>query len=141
MAYVVTFNAKSIKDWTNKALVRLIQLAAVYTEREARLGVPKDTSALARSIVAEAKGLTATVYSPLVYASVMEEGRTPGATMPPPAALQGWINRHGFQGSPYVLARAIGRRGIKGRFYFQHAVQMLEKNINTLAQQALKETQ
>ncbi len=40
--------------------------------------------------------------------------------MPPPSSLAGWASRHGFPASAlFVLARAIGRRGIKGRFYMR----------------------
>jgi hypothetical protein len=31
------------------------------------------------------------------------------------------MRRHGFQGSAFVLARSISRRGIKGRFFFRKA--------------------
>ncbi len=99
----------------------LLTSLALLGERAARENAPKDTSALARSILSDVHPTTARVYSTLGYASVMEYGRTPGARMPPPAALEGWARRHGFTGSLFVLARSIGRRGIKGRFFFQKA--------------------
>lgn len=102
---------------------QLVRNTLTYAERQARLGAPKDTSALARSIVAQQRGLVGEVTSPLGYASVMELGRRPGAAPPPQAALAGWARRHGFTGSLFVLARSIGRRGIKGRHYFEKAFQ------------------
>ena len=94
---------------------------SLLTERAAREGAPKDTSALARSIQTETKPLFGRIHSPLVYHPIMEAGRRPGGRMPPPAALAGWARRHGYTGSLFVLARSIARRGIKGRFYMKAA--------------------
>ena len=93
----------------------------LLTERTARAGAPKDTSALARSIITELKPLWRKVHSPLVYHPTAELGRPPGGRMPPPDALAGWARRHGYSGSLFVLARAIARRGTKGRFYMRAA--------------------
>jgi hypothetical protein len=90
-------------------------------ERVARDEAPKDLGALASSITAEVRRLEASVVATAPHARVMEEGRRPGAQMPPPEALAGWASRHGFSGSLFVLARAIGRRGIPGRWYMKKA--------------------
>ena len=120
------------------ALAQLLREAALLGEREARQHAPKDTGALARSITHEAHPLTARVYSPLQYAPVMEEGRRAGAAAPPAAALLGWMRRHGLGGvPPFVIARAIGRRGIKGRFFMRRAMQTVEQQLPTLAARAI----
>lgn len=120
------------------AIAELLKNAALLGEREAKGLAPKDTSALARSIVGQVTGpLTATVSSPLQYAAVMEEGRSAGARMPPPDALVGWARRHGFSGSTFVLARAIGRRGIKGRFFMRAAMQTVAEQLPVLAEAAV----
>lgn len=121
------------------AMKQLLTDAAVLAERTAREAAPKDTSALARSITSQVQPLAARVYSTLAYASVMEEGRRPGAKMPPPQALLGWMSRHGMSGvSPFVLARAISRRGIKGRFFFQKAKDALDRALPGLADAAAR---
>jgi hypothetical protein len=57
------------------------------------------------------------------YAGVMEYGRRPGSAPPPTAALIPWVLRHGMPVSAaYPIARAIGRRGLRGHFFFQFAV-------------------
>lgn len=70
---------------------------------------------------------TATRYlgilgNPLIYARVIERGRTPGKPPPPVAAITSWVMaKLGPGASPYVVARAIGRKGIKGRRMLQKA--------------------
>ena len=70
-----------------------------------------------------AMGLEGHMGSALIYADVIERGRRPGATMPPPDALATWVARKMGSGvSPYVVARAIGRKGIQGRHMLERAV-------------------
>lgn len=105
---------------TRKMMYDLGLLAQLTARREA----PKDTGTLRRSIMLQATPVMARVSTPLVYAPVMEFGRRPGAKMPPPRVLLGWARRHGFgidSGTLFVIARAIGRRGLKGHFYMQKA--------------------
>jgi hypothetical protein len=75
------------------------------------------------------------------YPAVMEFGRTPGARMPPPEALVRWVHVKGLAGvysrkthrrlggkkkiadedmaAAWMIARAIGQKGIKGRHYMK----------------------
>jgi len=100
---------------------------ALDTEARAKQYAPKDTGSLARSITHElAAGtipLQARVYTKMVYASVMEHGRRPGAKMPPSGVLLGWMRRHGIpQEMEFVLRRSIGRKGITARKFFSRAI-------------------
>lgn len=53
------------------------------------------------------------------YAVYVHEGRRPGR-MPPIAKMEEWARRHGFPaGSGFMVARAIGRRGIKPTKYLE----------------------
>jgi hypothetical protein len=62
--------------------------------------------------------------------------------MPPPAALTGWLQRHGLAGvAPFVVARAIGRRGIRGRFFFQKAAAAVAAAMPSLAAKAAAHVQ
>lgn len=55
------------------------------------------------------------VGSSLDYAPVqLEYGRKPGS-MPPSDALEGWAARHGMSGMGFVIARAIGARGLPAK--------------------------
>lgn len=59
------------------------------------------------------------IYNDAPYAAVIEHGRRPGARRPPVKALIAWCKRKAKADDPaamaYLLARAIGRRGIKSR--------------------------
>jgi hypothetical protein len=143
-AYRVPFTVPQVRDDMSRVIQRVLQLSALTAQREAQQAAYefKDTATLARSITSDITGTTARVWSPLTYAAVMEQGRRPGAKMPPPAALAGWARRHGFQtdpGSLFVLARAIGRRGIAGRFYFRRAAEALQRQLPSIIAQALRE--
>lgn len=137
----------------------------VIGERSAKSNIPKDTSAGARSIVSARSGLMGEVSSPLEYVSVMDQGRRSGAKMPPPAALLGWIRRHGLGlgaswsvkshkriGSKqtqqaqdlaiaFVIARSIGRKGIKGRGFFAEAARDMVRGAQGAANAAVRDVQ
>lgn len=143
MPYTVNFSTVGVPERRMRAVVtRLLQLASLFAERESRIGAQevRDTGAMARSITSEVRGMTARVYSPLAYTSVVDQGRRPGAAMPPPAALEGWLQRHGLDvGLAWVIARAIGRRGIVGRFFYRRAAERLREAMPQLFDQALRE--
>jgi hypothetical protein len=106
-----------------KAVANLMEDMAIIGERTAKQRAPRDTGALKRSIHSAVKPTSARVFSNLNYAVPVEYGRGRGKRMPPPNALHGWLRRHGIPVSAaYVVARAIGRRGIKGRFFMKAAV-------------------
>ena len=117
-----------------EALRRINQRASLIVLQEARTNAFQfhDTGALTRSIEARVSDLTVTVEVPLVqptsaYANVMELGRHADRHPPPVSAIQGWVRRHGIPAeAAYVVARAIGRRGIQGRLYMRRAFEALE---------------
>ncbi|HJR01841.1 MAG TPA: hypothetical protein VKA83_09430 [Methylomirabilota bacterium] len=71
------------------------------------------------------------ISNPLPHVVPVELGRRPGAAMPPPGALVSWLvqkrslSRDQAIRASFPLARAIGRRGIPGRFMFRQAFQRL----------------
>lgn len=129
--------AKLTPDLYGPAVAEILAEGALIAERELRATSPRDTAALARSWTSEVRPLSARVYSTLAYARVMEEGRRAGARMPPPAALVGWMGRHGMTGSSFALARAIQRRGIKGRFFVRAAARALRSGMPALVDRAV----
>lgn len=109
-------------------ITQAMTASALEVERLARSNAPKWRNLLASSItydlighpiplearIGPARGATTP------YAAVMEYGRRPGK-QPPIAAISAWANAHGIP--PFVLARSIGRKGIKGRFYMRRAAE------------------
>lgn len=63
---------------------------------------------------------------------VAEVGRKPGR-MPPPESLAGWASRHGFdEDALFVLARAIGEKGTRGKPFMRPAAQRHEAEITDI---------
>lgn len=115
--------AKLAPGLYQRAVARFIASATLTAERAAKGAAPVDMGPLRRSIVSEIQPLRGRVHAPLRYAEAVDQGRRPGSRPPPPEALVGWMRRHGMTGSPWVLARAIGRRGTKGRFFMRAGMQ------------------
>jgi len=83
-------------------------------EGDARRGVKRDTGRLQNSITHRISGgggnLTGEVGPSVKYGLYVERGRRPGRP-PPVSAVAAWARRHGV--SPFLVARAIGRKGVR----------------------------
>lgn len=83
---------------------------------EAKQAAPVDEGRLRAAIherlVRDPTGLAVEVTSDVEYAAAVHNGSRPH--FPPVIALSGWTKRHGG-GSAFVVARAISKRGTKGR--------------------------
>jgi len=95
---------------------------SLLIEGSARRLAPRHTGRLAGSITHAISGgganLTSKIGPSVAYGIYVEMGR--GAGKPPPvSAVASWARAHGID--PYVLARAIGRRGTKKRPYMRPA--------------------
>ena len=112
----------------------LLRTAGKEAQQVASQGQPQS---VARSLSYEVHGFQATVISTLPVA--VEVGRRPGAPLPPLGAIAAWASRHGIAARPFVLARAIARRGVRGRFYMRAARQHLERRMPTLLREAGKD--
>jgi hypothetical protein len=99
-------------------------------EADARRNVKMDTRALMGSITSKISGagiaLTGEVGPSLRYGYFVEYGRRPGR-MPPIAAIEPWARRHGM--NPFLVARAIGRKGIRPAPFMAPA---LAKNLGAI---------
>lgn len=88
---------------------------------------PVDTGAFKRNWFYQDIDRGIRVYNPLPYASVIEHGRRAGARQPPSNVLVEWVKRKGLvagvtgnreaaaRGLAFVIARKIGREGLKPR--------------------------
>lgn len=103
---------------------RLLHDVAAFGHREAVQGA-RGLGGVPGSLTPAVQGLTASVISRHPGAFPGEVGRRPGARIPPLAAIAGWAARHGLEGLAFPIARAIARRGIKGRFFMRHARERL----------------
>jgi hypothetical protein len=103
-----------------KPLHRVLVDASRTAQETAQANSPTFSGGLRRSFVTEIEPLSARVSTPLGYARIMEFGRRPGGKQPPPNALRAWATAHGIANT-FVLARSIGKRGLKGRFFRRKA--------------------
>lgn len=62
------------------------------------------------------------------YAPYIEFGRRAGR-MPPVDVIEEWAGRHGMAGAGYVIARAIGRRGIRAKHILENAAKSQAENV------------
>jgi hypothetical protein len=134
-------------DVTIKGLDEQIQLLGGYDKTamtELTHGMSEATRAIARSAQVKAPNFSGElaasmtsrvmtmgsqiigeVYSSAsnpIYPLVMEYGRRPGAKPPPVEAIRPWVESVLGDGSlAYVVARSIGRKGIKGKFFLRKA--------------------
>lgn len=123
---------------------RGLTASALLVEGQAKRLVPVDTGNLRRTITHRVDRapipLFAEVGTNAKYARVVHDGRRAGAPMPPSSALAGWARRHSIpKGSLYVLARSIGRKGIKGRPFLRRALVDMRGQIDAAMSRASKE--
>lgn len=118
---------------SDKHLLKAMNQSVIAIESAVKPLTPVGVSSrLRNSIAGEVKHLGALsiegkVGSTLkdeIYPSVMEFGRRPGK-MPPPSALERWVQLkmgvapEDVPGVAYIVARNIGRRGIKGKKFME----------------------
>ncbi len=109
---------------------RTMRASLDLAEGTIRSVAPVNTGNFRGSISNQMRGTRGTirgkVFSPLKHGIVIERGRKPGSKQPPTHAIELWAKQVGIgaagediRGIAFVIARAIGRRGIKGRFPFR----------------------
>lgn len=106
---------------------KFMRLAVEKVLSTAQPKVPVDTGVARGSLQAKVESpsqliVTGSVGSVNPYFIIIEEGRRPGARQPPSVALQGWVRRklrlidpRQVRAAAYLIARAIGRRGIPAK--------------------------
>lgn len=128
---------KQIKKYpkiANKHYRRAMLKSVTTIEGKAKPLTPVFRGRLRQSIVSGVRGtgieLTGVVGSSLkneVYPAVMEFGRKPNSKAPPAKALERWVwltlkpPKKMVAGIAFVIARAIGKRGIVGKFFLHKA--------------------
>lgn len=95
-----------------------------------------DTGEFLRSWGTSCDEDSAAIFNRAPYAGVVEGGRRPGARQPPSKPLAKWAQRRlGLSekeaaGVGFVIARAIGKRGLKGRHILDGAKLQMTKFIH-----------
>jgi len=88
-----------------------------------------DIGATTRATIFESTSFGARIATRSPGARAVEYGRHAGAAAPPASVLHDWASRHGLAGLEIPIARAIARRGIKGRFFMRRTRERLKKSV------------
>lgn len=108
----------------NELEIAMIRSLAML-QNDAMEATPVATGTLRRSYKLQPAptAWSGTLVNTATYAKVVEEGRRPGAPMPPKGALIAWMKTNGIDESlEFVIRRAIGRRGIPARNMMKNAL-------------------
>ena len=121
---------------------KAMKKSVITIQKNARPLSPVFRGRLRDSIEWEVRGtginITGVVGSTMkneIYPSVMEFGRKPGAKMPPPGALERWVwlvlkpPKKMVKGVAFVVARAIGKKGIKGKRFLQKGWEQSKRKV------------
>jgi len=114
-----------VADLHGPPILNAMRDCTLVVQRKAKINAPVDVGRLRASITPEVtiaplgNTIQGVVGSNVEYAPAMEFGAPPH--WPPLSDLEPWARRHGM--SAFVVARAIARRGIKGRKYLQNALE------------------
>lgn len=109
-------------------------------------GAPKWIGVLASSmksrVMATGSTLIGEVYSNAsnpIYPMVMEYGRRAGAKPPPTGAIANWVeDKFGDRSLAFVVARSIGRKGIKPHYFLRRAYERSKPLVAALFEAACK---
>lgn len=118
-------------DLYGAPMLDAMRQSAMLVTNDAKVFAPVDTGRLRSSITpevrSEGRSVLGVVGSNVHYAPYQETGTRPH--WPPIGALETWARRHGT--SAFLVARAIARRGTKGKRYLQRA---FDKNADRIRQ-------
>jgi hypothetical protein len=136
--------AQQMPEMTEREATVAMRLAVDRVQREVKSNpaTPVNTGALANAFSTKvsrgSRAIKGEIVNPLVYALVMEKGRRAGARQPPTDAIQFWVTRKlGIRGKAaeqlaFVIARSIGRKGIKGRHMLEKSMETAEPSIRRI---------
>ncbi len=100
------------------------------------------SSRIAQSIIEDPQPMLGRIAStlPQPRANVLERGRKPDSTMPPVDVVAAWAAAKGIDaGAAFPIARAIARRGTKGRFFMRAARAHVRQIMPDLVREATRE--
>ena len=137
---------------SNRHLRGAMHKSVIKIEGRARKNAPVGVSSkLRQSIASDVRTMPGSIVGRVgstmkkeVYPIVMETGRRAGRTMPPPAALERWVEiklkvpAKRVKGVAFVIARKIGRRGIMGRFFLRKAWFSSKRQVDGYFSKALR---
>lgn len=140
----VTKTLARLPERLRGAVVRAMRESAVLIQSYAKLYAPVFRGLLrvsiAQNVAEEGNRIVGEVGSGLVYASVVEEGRSSGWFPPPNGDLRTWARRKlGDARLAFVVARAIKRRGYRAQPYLRPALLAATPRVQLIFQNRIVE--
>ena len=117
---------------TQRTLVRILQAAAIMTQREARQEAPVHDGEYRRKINLDKGSGFRVVYPEAQHSPFIEYGTRPH--FPPlrqGTGLHKWAVDHGLE--PFAVAKGISRKGTKANPVFERTFNKVEKPITQMA--------
>lgn len=126
-----------VRDLRGNEMVQGMRQATLLVVRSAKEGAPRDTGRLVNSIQPDinirGSSIVGVVGSNVDYAPYMEMGTGVfaggGRHFPPPAALDVWARRHGFDNGFQVALAIYKRGGLRPRKFLENAIVQNESQI------------
>lgn len=146
MSISLSIKLKNPKKFENKlqeldenktnAIKTTLNKAGTLIWAQSRRNSPVDTGRLQNSIAKDFNrfNLEMRVGTNVKYAIFVHEGTKPH--WPPIDALRPWARSHGI--SPFVVARAIARKGTKAQPFIKRAVDESENKINRIFESEIR---
>lgn len=133
-------------DIAIKELEHAMTISAKAIAYEASFGAPRWRGNLADSMTSRVTSFGSQVVGEVrssitnsPYPLVMEYGRRAGAKPPPVAAIRPWVaDKLGDASLAFVVARSIGRKGIKPRKFLWKAFLARQADVVALFQRAVE---
>ena len=142
----VTKTLARLPERLRGAVVRAMRESAVLIQSYAKLYAPVFRGlmrvSIAQNVAEDGNRIVGEVGSGLVYASVVEEGRSPWPGRMPPADgdLRTWARRKlGDARLAFVVARAIKRRGYRAQPYLRPALLAATPRVQAIFQARILE--
>jgi hypothetical protein len=110
----------AMKKAVAKVEANVVPLVPIGVSGNLRRSIHGKTNTVGSTII----GRVGSTMTREIYPEIMEFGRRPGR-MPPPSALERWVQivlkvpAEEVKGVAFVVARSIGKKGIKGRAFMR----------------------
>jgi hypothetical protein len=122
----------TLDNLARKTMIESVSILERIIKETAPVDAGTYRSSVSSKVIGKALDMIGTVFSPLLYAIIVESGRSPG-TWPNIAAVTRWVERKRLATSSemvlkigFLVSRAIKNRGIEAKNIFENALDASE---------------
>jgi len=125
----------TLDNLARKTMIESVSILERIIKETAPVDAGTYRNSVSSKVIGKALDMIGTVFSPLLYAIIVESGRSPG-TWPNIDAVTRWVERKRLANSPemilkvgFLVSRAIKNRGIEAKNIFENALDSAETYI------------